>query len=62
VIEAIVSSDVNKEGKTISGDIQSIVLIATEPGYGPNPGHAGTGTVVGVRCGPGSDEGGGLPT
>jgi hypothetical protein len=62
VIEAIVASDVTKKGRTISGDIVGVVLIATEPGYGPSPGHAGTGTVVGVRCGLGSEEGGGLPT
>lgn len=56
VIEAISAHSVTKKGKVISGDIVSIVLIATEEGYGPNPGHAGTGMVVGVVCGPGSEE------
>jgi hypothetical protein len=32
------------------GDIPEIVLIETDPGYEPNPGHAGTGTVVAVTC------------
>jgi len=52
VIEALVSGSVTKKGRVISGDIVSVVLVATNPGYGPNPGHAGTGTVVGVVCGP----------
>jgi hypothetical protein len=55
LIEAIASSHVVKSGRTISGDVAAVVLISTEPGYGPNPGHAGTGTVVGVGC-PGSEE------
>jgi hypothetical protein len=57
VIEALVSDSVTKKGRTISGDITSVVLIATEPGYGPSPGHAGTGTVVGVLCSPEEEEG-----
>jgi hypothetical protein len=59
VIEAISSHSVTKKGKVISGDIVSVVLIATEEGYGPSPGHAGTGTVIKVVCGPGSEEEGG---
>ena len=27
-----------------------IVVIKTNPGYGPNPGHTGTGTIVGTYC------------
>jgi hypothetical protein len=50
LIEAIAATHVDKSGRTISGDVAAVVLIATEPGYGPNPGHAGTGTVVGVGC------------
>jgi hypothetical protein len=56
VIEAIVSTNITKSGKVISGDLAGVVLIATEPGYGPNPGHAGTGTVVGEVCGLGVKE------
>ena len=28
-----------------------MVTIHTDPGYEPNPGHAGTGTVTAVICG-----------
>lgn len=28
----------------------SIVIVHTDPGYAPNPGHAGTGTEVAVLC------------
>ncbi len=59
-IEAIASSHIVKEGRTISGDVAAVVLIATEPGYDPDPGHAGTGTVVGFVCRTG--QGGGTPT
>ncbi len=55
-IEAVVSHSITKHGRVISGDIVSVVRIATEPGYGPNPGHAGTGTVLSVVCGPGAEE------
>ncbi len=46
----IVSSEVTKSGSTISGDIKEIVIVKTDPGYQPDPGHPGTGTVVGVLC------------
>jgi len=55
-IEVLVSSTVTKKGKVISGDVTAIVLVATNPGYRPNPGHAGTGTVVGVVCSPALEE------
>jgi hypothetical protein len=48
----LVSSKVAKSGSTISGDAKSIVVVKTDPGYAPNPGHAGTGTVVAVFCHP----------
>jgi len=50
LIEVIVSSEITKSGPTISGDIHEIVLVQTESGYAPDPGHAGTGMVVGVVC------------
>ena len=50
LIEVIVSSEIAKSGPAISGDINGIVLVQPEPGYAPDPGHAGTGTVVGVVC------------
>ena len=59
LIEAIAASNITKSGRIISGDVTAVVLIATDPGYGPNPGHAGTGTVVGVGCPGAGSEGGG---
>ena len=47
----IVSSLVTKSGPVESGDIVKMVTIHTDPGYGPNPGHEGTGTVTAVICG-----------
>jgi hypothetical protein len=46
----IVSSTVAQSGGSISGDVPMIIVVKTDPGYGPSPGHAGTGTVVGVFC------------
>ena len=51
LIEVIVASHIAKSGPTISGDTQEVVVVKTNPGYAPNPGHAGTGTVVAVVCG-----------
>ncbi|HEX9547799.1 MAG TPA: hypothetical protein VF942_10700 [Acidimicrobiales bacterium] len=50
VMAVIVSSHIAKKGPVISGDIVHIVLVRTNPGYGPNPGHPGTGTIVGQLC------------
>ena len=46
----IVSSSVTKTGSTIAGGVVHMVVVKTDPGYGPNPGHAGTGTVVATIC------------
>ncbi len=46
----IVASNVTQSGSTISGNIVSIVIVKTNPGYANNPGHPGTGTVVAVLC------------
>lgn len=51
LIEVIVASHIAKSGPTISGDTQEVVVVKTNPGYAPDPGHAGTGTVVEVVCG-----------
>ena len=48
----IASSLITKSGNTIAGDVPYIVVVKTDPGYGPNAGHAGTGTVVAVYCHP----------
>ncbi len=42
----IVSSSIDKSGATITGNTPEIVVIKTNPGFGPSPGHPGTGTVV----------------
>lgn len=52
-VEAIVSSQITKTGSIISGDTTEVVTIAVDPGYAGNPGHPGTGTVVGIVCGGG---------
>jgi hypothetical protein len=46
----VVASAISKVGSTISGDIRRIVVVSTDPGYAPNPGHAGTGTVLAEVC------------
>jgi hypothetical protein len=46
----LVSSSVSKSGPNISGNTAGVVLIQTNPGYGPDPGTAGTGTVTAVLC------------
>jgi hypothetical protein len=50
-IAVIASSDVSQSGSTITGSVSKIVIVRTDPGYGPSPGHLGTGTVVAVVCG-----------
>lgn len=51
-ITVIVSSSITKSGNVISGDIPRMAVVKTDPGYDPNPGHAGTGTVVAIICQP----------
>ena len=46
----VVSSSVSKKGSTISGNIVQIVVVKTSPGYSPNPGHVGKGTIVATLC------------
>jgi hypothetical protein len=46
----IVSSSISKSGSTISGNTVQEVIVQTNPGYAPNPGHAGTGVVVATIC------------
>jgi hypothetical protein len=50
IITLIASSSVTQSGRTISGNNRKIVVVETDPGYGPNPGHPGTGTVISVTC------------
>jgi len=46
----LVSAAIGKSGRTIAGDVLSIVVVQTDAGYAANPGHAGTGTVVAQFC------------
>jgi hypothetical protein len=46
----IVTSQAAQSGSAISGDTVHIVVVKTNPGYQPNPGHPGTGTVVAQVC------------
>ena len=50
LITVIASSSVTKSGSVIMGNNKKIVVIKVDPGYGPNPGHEGTGTVMSVTC------------
>ncbi len=45
-----VSRSIKKDGSRISGDIVSIVVVRTGPGYGTAPGHDGIGTVIATFC------------
>jgi hypothetical protein len=46
----LVSSQVAKTGNAIVGNGPSIVVVKTQPGYAPDPGREGTGTVVARFC------------
>jgi len=46
----IVSSSIGQAGSTIAGNTVHIVVVKTNSGYAPDPGHAGTGTVVAELC------------
>jgi len=50
LMAVIVTNHVTKSGSTISGNIVHIVVVRNDPGYAPNPGHDGTGTIVGIVC------------
>jgi hypothetical protein len=45
-----VTSSVIKDGATISGDIQQIVIVHQDGGYAGNPGHPGNGVVTAIAC------------
>ncbi len=51
LMAVIVTSSAQQVGPEISGHIVAIVLVRTDPGYEPNPGHFDTGVVVAVLCG-----------
>ena len=56
-VPVIVSGTVAKRGPVLSGDIHAIVLVAPDRGYQGNPGHPGTGKIVGYVCSAGQNIG-----
>ena len=46
----IVPSSVSKDGGNITGGWGQIVVVKTDAGYGPSPGHPGTGKIVATFC------------
>jgi len=49
-IRVIVASKIGQSGSTISGNTLHVDLVKVNPGYSPNPGHSGTGTIVSQIC------------
>ena len=49
-IKVVVTSKATTSGSMISGNTVHVVIVKTDPGYQPNPGHAGTGKVVSRVC------------
>lgn len=47
----VVTGSVSSNGSQISGTAARIVVVRTDAGYAPDPGHPGTGTVVATYCG-----------
>ena len=47
---AAVATKITKAGSSLAGDYVKIVVVKTNPGYAPDPGHAGTGTIVATFC------------
>ena len=46
----LVTSKVTKHGSPISGNTVHIVVVKVGPGYAPNPGNHGVGTIVATYC------------
>jgi hypothetical protein len=49
-VGVIVVGSVSASGPSITGDTGHIVILRTDPGYGPLPSEHGTGTVVATAC------------
>jgi len=47
----LVASSITKAGSNLNGAWNKIVVVQTNPGYAPSPGHPGTGRVVATFCG-----------
>ena len=42
----VVTDTVNKSGPDITGDIKELLIVHSDGGYGPSPGHPGSGVVT----------------
>jgi len=51
LVGIIVTNNVVKIGPDEGGAIQRIIVVRSDGGYGPNPGHDGNGPVVSIQCG-----------
>jgi len=49
-VMVIVTDTVDKKGPDIGGNIKQIIIVHSDGGYGPNPGHRGNGPVKRVLC------------
>jgi folate-dependent phosphoribosylglycinamide formyltransferase PurN len=49
-LAVIVAGTASKSGSAITGNTTLIVIVKTDAGYAADPGHWGTGTIVGVVC------------
>jgi len=47
----LVAPSADKSGATVAGTYSAIVVVRTDRGYAPDPGHAGTGAIVATFCG-----------
>jgi hypothetical protein len=46
----LVSSTITQNGSVITGNIKQVVIVHNNPGYAPDPGHTGSGTIVAIIC------------
>jgi hypothetical protein len=46
----LVTAHAAKSGSDIRGDYTAIVVVKVAPGFAPDPGHSGTGTIVATFC------------
>ena len=51
LVGVIITNNVVKVGPDLGGGIQEIIVVHSDGGYGPNPGHDGNGPVVSILCG-----------
>jgi hypothetical protein len=49
-ILVIVTNSATQTGSLVSGNIIHVIMVNVDPGYGPAPGHNGTGKIASVIC------------